>query len=183
MVRIETNRLILKTVNLDHCTSNYVNWLNDSEVNQFLDAGHSTHTMDSLKEYIGGLANTKDLFLGIHLRGSGKHIGNVKIHCINSIHRRAEYGIMMGDKSEWGKGYAKEATVAILDYAFNQYNLRKMVLGVIRNNKTAYRLYQKLGFHQEGLLKNDFFHKSGKHLDIIRMAIFKNDWAMVSQSF
>jgi hypothetical protein len=53
---------------------------------------------------------------------------------------------MMGRKSEWGKGYAKEATKKILSYCFDEVELRKITLGVVIDNKSAFNLYKKIGF-------------------------------------
>ena len=52
----------------------------------------------------------------------------------------------MGDKSNWGKGYAKEASISIIKYCFEELKLSKITLGVIEDNITAVALYKKLGF-------------------------------------
>lgn len=71
-----------------------------------------------------------------------------------------------------GKGYAKEASMAIIDYFFNKHLfLRKITLGVIAENKNAVELYQKIGFIVEGIYRKHLNH-DGEYYDIIRMAIF-----------
>ena len=86
---------------------------------------------------------------------------------------RVSLPILMGEKSEWGKGYAKEASIAIIEYGFARLQLRKIYLGVVDMNTVALHLYQKLGFETEGILKEHFFHKiSCSYRDEIRMALF-----------
>jgi RimJ/RimL family protein N-acetyltransferase len=62
----------------------------------------------------------------------------------------AEYHIFIGDKSYWGKGVAKKASIEIIRYGFESLNLKKIVLGVHPQNSTAIHLYEKLGFTRLG---------------------------------
>lgn len=171
---LTTDRLELSPVSLDDCNENYLFWLNDSESNQYLESGFYTYTMDQLIDFVNKQdQNDKSVFLAIRIKHSGKHIGNIKLDKISDVHQSAEYGILMGEKNEWGKGYAKEASIAIIEYGFTILKLRKIYLGVVDINTVALRLYQKLGFKTEGILKEHFFHKnSGCYRDEIRMALF-----------
>ena len=174
-VFIQAERLILKTISFNHCTETYLSWLNDKEVNTYLDSGMFPTTLEDLKKYVESVNSRSSIFLAIHIIESDKHIGNIKIDPINSIHGLGEYGIMIGDKSEWGKGYAKEATIALIDHCFKKINLRKITLGVVHENIPAVNLYQSIGFQVEGHYKNHGFY-NGKYMDILRMAIFQNEW-------
>ncbi len=174
-IRIETERLIIDTVTEGDCNASYLSWLQDPEVNQFLESGFHQHTIEGIKQFVKDQANA--VFVAVRIKGNNKHIGNIKIAKIHSIHKTAEYGIMMGDKSEWGKGYAKEATIAVLNYCFNTLNLRKICLGVIDLNSHAHSLYKRLGFKEEGVFKENFFYYPNSNFrDEIRMALFKKDW-------
>ena len=70
-------------------------------------------------------ANDSMLFWAIHLKEGGKHIGNIKIDPVNKRHGLGEYGIMIGDSDEWGKGYAKEASELVIHHCFRDLRLRK----------------------------------------------------------
>ena len=65
---------------------------------------------------------------------------------------------MMGEKSEWNKGYAQEASLGVIDFCFKNIGLRKITLEVILNNKPAVALYKKIGFQIEGIRKKQEFH-------------------------
>lgn len=177
-VVLETERLILSSVTLADCSENYLSWLNDTDVNMYLESGFCKHDMQGLVDFVNGYqSNKRAVFLVIRLKENNKHIGNVKIDKINYIHRNCEYGIMMGDKTEWGKGYAKEASIAIINYAFEELGLNKVNLGVVESNDVAVKLYEKMGFIKEGVLKQNFYEMTSSTLkNEIRMAVFNNTW-------
>jgi ribosomal-protein-alanine N-acetyltransferase len=177
-VVLETERLILSSLTLADCSENYLSWLNDTDVNMYLESGFYQHNMQGLVDFVNGYqSNKKAVFLVIRLKENNKHIGNIKIDKINYIHRNCEYGIMMGDKTEWGKGYAKEASIAIINYTFEVLGLNKVNLGVIDSNIVAVSIYEKMGFIVEGILKQNFFERSSCTLkNEIRMAVFRNTW-------
>ena len=64
-------------MSLNHASDSYVNWLNDEEVNRFLESG-GDYTMVKLKDFLYEVEKSEILFWAIHLRESGKHIGNIK---------------------------------------------------------------------------------------------------------
>ena len=177
-VVLQTERLVLSSVTIADCSENYLSWLNDTSVNMYLESGFYEHNMQGLVDFVNGYqSNKKAIFLVIRLKENKKHIGNIKIDKINYNHRNCEYGIMMGDKSEWGKGYAKEASIAIINYAFEELGLNKVNLGVIDSNNVAVKLYEKIGFVIEGLLKENFYEReSNTFKNELRMAVFNNTW-------
>ncbi len=175
---LETERLLLSSVTPADCNENYLSWLNDTDVNMYLESGFYKHDIEGLIDFVNRYQTNKNaVFLIIRLKTNNKHIGNIKIDKINFIHQNCEYGIMMGDKTEWGKGYAKEASIAIINYAFEELGLNKVNLGVIDSNYAAVKLYEQIGFTLEGVLKENFYERSTNTLkNELRMAAFKNTW-------
>lgn len=167
---LHTQRLILKPLSMEHLSQDYVDWLNDEDVYRYLETG-GNYNIEMLKEYLTEVVKKDIYFWAIHSKENKFHIGNIKIDPINEKHGLAEYGILLGRKTEWGKGYAQEATLRVIDYCFNKLLIRKITLGVVANNAVAVYLYNKLGFEQEGLLKKQGIY-AGKYCDIIRMALF-----------
>lgn len=175
MIKLTTERLILEPMSLTFCTQNYVEWLNDPDVYKFLET-RGNQTLQSLESFILNQMEQKNYFWAITLRENGKHIGNVKIDNINLVHSHAEYGILMGDKKEWGKSYAKEASERVINYFFNEeFFLRKINLGLVKDNVNALNLYLKMGFVQEGLFKDHVMYDHVSY-DLIRMAKFNTKY-------
>jgi len=172
--KLFSERLVLIPMNESFCSESYLNWLNDNEVYKYLESG-GNYNIDSLKGYIENAIKNELFFWAICLKSNGKHIGNIKIEPINFRHQIGEFGILMGDKAEWGKGYAKEASKIVIDFCFKSLNLRKITLGVVESNKVAVTLYKKIGFEIEGIYKNHGFYDNRLE-NVLRMAIFNQEF-------
>ena len=144
-IKIASERLVFKRLSGDHISTEYLSWLNDHKVNMFLET-KGNYTMDLLKTYIEEQYKNEIYFWAIHLKNSNKHIGNIKIDPIDLKLNSGEYGVLMGDTLNWGKGYAKEASIRIIEYCFEELKLSKITLGVIQDNVNAVKLYEKIGF-------------------------------------
>lgn len=104
----------------------------------------------------------------------GSPVGLVELVDINHIHRRAEFQIIIAPQFQ-GRGYAREATILAVEYAFTTLNLHKVYLVVDVDNSAAIHIYEQTGFRQEGLLRMEYF-AAGQYCDVIRMAIFQPDF-------
>lgn len=107
-------------------------------------------------------------------------IGFVAFYAIDQRHRHAEFAIAL-DPAHQGKGYARAATGLALDYGFLTLNLRKIYLIVATVNEHAAQLYKKMGFQEEGVLKEHYFFGGAYH-DAITMGLFQRDYQPSSSS-
>lgn len=154
---IESKRLVFKPLNLSHLSIKYVNWMNDKDVNNFLESG-GDYTLEKLKFFLINRQFQKNYMWAIHIKNSNQHIGNIKIDpnvTLGPMELRkdcGQLGILIGEKSQWGKGYAYETSKKIIDFCFEQLGIKRIVLGVKRSNLNAVKLYKKIGF--------DFFEKN-----------------------
>jgi RimJ/RimL family protein N-acetyltransferase len=74
-------------------------------------------------------------------------VGQISLYNINWEVGNAEYGrLMIGDPVAQGKGYAKQATILLLDYALNTLNFREVFLEVKSDNISAMAVYKSAGF-------------------------------------
>ncbi|HET6990966.1 MAG TPA: GNAT family protein, partial [Bacteroidia bacterium] len=106
---------------------------------------------------------------------SGKDIGTVKIHNHDKVNGICNLGMMIGNRNFWGSGYGPDTLKAAISYAFNNLNVRKICESVHSNNPRALLMDLKIGFHVEGVLKDQFFTE-GKYVDKILIALFAKDW-------
>ena len=178
---LDTERLILEPMSINFCTLEYVKWLNDKEVYQYLDTG-GNYSLEGLSDYLAKYSEKPVFFWAIIVKETNAHIGNIKIDPINQRHQIGEYGILMGDKNNWGKGYAKEASTAVIKYCFKTVGLRKITLGVVKENIAAVKLYESLGFQTEGIYQMHGVY-AGKFCDVLRMAIFNHENTLVQNHF
>ena len=174
-LRIDGEKVYLRPVTLSDATEEYVNWLNDKEVNQYLESRFTRYTLDNVKDYIKkASADPKYLFLAIIRKDNNKHIGNIKLGPIDWHHKFSNLGIMIGDKDSWGKGYATEAERIISDYALDVLKLHKIICGFYADNLGSLKSILRAGFHIEGVLKNQYLSKGG-YVDAILIAKFSKE--------
>ena len=150
-------------------------WINDPEVIRTLDV-HRPRNLPAEELFIEQWAKSETaVSLGIALPADDRLIGTVWLHSIDARHRRAVFGIYVGDKQEWRKGYGTEAMRLMTRHAFETLNLNRVMLQVHEFNPGAIRLYEKLGFRREGTLRRAHF-SSGRYWDSHVMAILREEW-------
>ncbi|WP_017218727.1 GNAT family N-acetyltransferase [Pseudoalteromonas sp. NJ631] len=69
--------------------------------------------------------------------------------------QQAELGFMLSPEFQ-GKGYAFEASRAVIDFALHECNYHKLIATVTQGNHASHHLLKKLGFELEGTLKHNF---------------------------
>lgn len=154
-------RIYLKELCLKDVSSDYYSWMNDPEVTQYLEARFSDHTMEAIREFVANCTNDPNvIFLAIRVKEGDKHIGNIKLHKINRIHRTAEISIMIGDKNYWRKGYGQEAIRLLCDYAFHTLDLHKITAECYENNLGSLNVFRRAGFKEEGIRKKQYLYNN-----------------------
>ncbi len=103
-----------------------------------------------------------------------RHIGNCGLH-LKASQPTAGLGIIIGDKTAWGKGYGTAAVREVLRKGFEEMDLRRIFLETFSANTRAIRCYERCGFRHEGLLRQAYL-KRGRWHDIVRMAILREEW-------
>ena len=172
---IETSRLILSPINENEINGGYIDWINNQESDIFTQHAIFPHTYNSLINYMNEKNNQNSLWLGIFTKEKNLHIGNIEISGINWVNRTGVYSILIGDKFSHRKGYAFEASIAIINHAFNRLNLNRIELGVASENEAALLLYDKIGFEKEGELKQSIL-KNGEYVNSIIMGLLRQNF-------
>jgi len=163
----------LSPVNFDEIEK-YTEWVNDMETGLYV--LFASQVIDSNKELSMLEYLTKhDFIMAIVEKETNKSIGICGLHNKNEVHRTATFGIFIGDKSYWGHGIGTEATLLILDYAFNVLNLNSISLEVIDFNKRAIKSYEKCGFTYVGKKRKAIF-MAGIYHDLLIYDILASDF-------
>lgn len=151
---LEGSGIYLREVRLSDVNENYYQWLNDSEINQFLETRFLPQSIHNIEEFVRSKdGNSNEVLFAICDKISSKHIGNIKVGPINWIHRYADISLLIGDKAFWGKGVATEAIQLVSHFSFNVLNLHKLKAGCYEKNVGSMKAFEKAGFEKEGLLK------------------------------
>jgi len=173
---LEGEQVILRPLRRTDLTERYLGWLNDPKVNKYLETGIFPQTDEALEEFYQGVALSHDnVVLAIADRQTGLHLGNVRLGPIHWVHRRATLGILIGESDRWNSGVGMEATQMILEYAFHRLGLHRIGLGVFAEHKAAIHVYEKCGFRQEGVFRQDLFHE-GRFKDRLWYGLLREEW-------
>lgn len=155
MNKIETVDLVLRELVEDDATNEYVDWLNDKDVNRYLETRHVSQTLQSCRDFISSCnADPGSYLFGIFLKSNGRHIGNVKIGFVNKIYSRGQLSLFIGDKDCWNKGYATQVVRAMTSYAIGDLKLKKVEAGCYEDNLGSLRVFLKVGYVVEGFMRS-----------------------------
>ena len=152
-------------------------WFNNPEIRHFFPANKPT-TIEHWKNWFEKEEkNENSIYLGIAKQEDDKLIGYTNFIDINWSHRiTKEFGIIIGEKDDWNKGYGEEAIKLMLHYGFNSLNFHRIELGAMEYNERALHIYEKVGFKKEGTKREAWFI-DGKWHDVIVMSILKDECA------
>jgi RimJ/RimL family protein N-acetyltransferase len=164
-------QIYLREVRQSDVNERYYHWLNDPEINCYLEVRFVPRSLENISEYVRKMdAKENEPFFAICLNDSHEHIGNIKIGPINWYHRNADVSLLIGEKRLWGQGYASEAIALVTEFAFRTLNLNKLKAGCYGNNVGSARVFEKCGYQREGLLRGHVI-VDGKDMDVILLGI------------
>ncbi len=150
---LETPQLWLRVLNETAATGPYLSWMQDAEILRFLEARFGQHTPESLAGFIRSMNDNPDaLLLGMFLKEDGRHVGNIKLGPVSREHARGDIGLLIGDKTVWGRGLATEAITALTRYAFETLRLNRLYAGCYGGNDGSVRAFVKAGWAVEARL-------------------------------
>ena len=161
----------LEESDLDRC----LRWINDPEILATLGRRFPMNRTRETEWLVEQYKSETSLLLAIALKDKDQHIGNCGLHHIDYPNGCATFGMLIGEKNEWGKEYAPEATRLILDFAFNQLRLHRVSLEVYAHNRRGQRAYEKVGFVREGVLRESYF-RNGRYYDTVVMGLLQSEW-------
>lgn len=167
--------ILLRDLCLEDATERYADWLADDDVTRYLEVASSRQSIEELETFIQGMRSNPNIFLMAICDLSGRHIGNIKLgYPVSWQDRRASIGIMIGDQDYWGKGVATEAIGLLVDFAFRELNLHKLMAGCLVNNVGAYKAFANNRFEVEGTIRHHYII-DGKPVDYYSLGLINQD--------
>ena len=170
---LETTNVFLRPLEYEDLGGEYLKGINQQDLDVYTEHAQLPKNTQTLRAYAESKWQSGDIWLGIFLKEDGRHIGNIELSEIDYIHRKAKYAILLW--AEAGRGYGTEASTALISFAFNKLNMNRLELGVNENNAAAIRLYTKLGFVEEGILREAFIRDDVKG-NLIAMGLLKKEF-------
>ena len=151
----------------------FVAWFADADVTRYL-AERFPLSLQQEEDFLKRIAESQHDVWWV-IEAEGKAIGATGIHRIDWISAHAITGTVIGDKTCWRKGYGSESMALRTEYAFRELNLHRVYLSVLADNARAMRCYEKVGFREEGRLREAVF-KDGERRDLVLMAVLRPEF-------
>lgn len=152
---------------------NKIRWINNKENNQFLHYDLPLE-YDKTCNWFEKVKDRTDRYDAV-IEVAGKPVGLIGLLSIDRKNKKAEYYVSMGETGYKGKGVASKASKLIFHYAFETLGLEKIYLYTESDNIAAQKLFRRVGFKEEGLLKKDLFSK-GRYVDRFAYGITKEEF-------
>lgn len=157
---IQSKRFNLVTLRQSDVTDRYVRWVNNLN-NKYITYASQNRSHADIQSYIAERENNSTiLFLGIFVRETNEHIGNIKYESIDLINKTAVMGILIGEESWRGLGVAPEVIKSSSEWLNKKFNINQIILGVDSKNIAAVKAYTKIGFKRDEAPSIDIVDKS-----------------------
>jgi diamine N-acetyltransferase len=161
----------------------FVQWFNDPEVRENLDLFLPMSLVEEEKWFEDVLESDpieRPLAIDFLDGENWIHLGSCGLFSFNQQARHATLGISIGEKSYWDRGIGTDAMQTLLRHGFETLNLNRVYLHVHESNRRAIQVYQKLGFKEEGRLRDDRF-AHGVYEDTLIMGVLRTEWKASNQ--
>jgi RimJ/RimL family protein N-acetyltransferase len=109
-------------------------------------------------------------------------IGRIGLNQFRRRDRICALYMFIGEPAFWGAGYAHDAVMALLSYAFDRYDLHQVELWTLADNNRAVGMYQRCGFVIEGRLRERSW-KQGEWVDHVVMSVNREEFHAVRQAW
>ncbi|MFO7676543.1 MAG: GNAT family protein [bacterium] len=174
-------RVYLRALELDDYRTS-VKWRNDDEIVSMVGGPKYFVSSERERRWVEGkaLADGPDTTLAVCIRETGKYIGNASLNEVDYVNRSGRCPVLIGDKSEWGKGLATEACLLIHRFAFRDRGLERIFAQVLENNAASLKMYEKCGYIREGLLRHAVY-KNGRFQNLVALSVLRVEFDVVAR--
>jgi len=173
---IETNRLILRKIELTDADMMFNNWANDEEVSRYMRwQAHKSpdETKVTILRWFSNYENENTYHWGICLK-TGELIGSVGVMVTAEYDYKAEIGYCIG-RIWWGNGYTSEAIEAVINYMYSNTDIERIEAYHSVENPASGKVMLKAGMVYEGFAKNKYKNIHGFH-DCDMYGIIRENW-------
>jgi RimJ/RimL family protein N-acetyltransferase len=163
----------LTPISREHAAAMF-EWMLDAEVSQNLGVRGEPSLERTLAWIDNSITNPNVRAFAI-LDSDSTHVGNVVLDQIDDRTRSARLSIYLGRASDRGRGLGSSALMSALTIAFTELQLNKVWLIVHVENQRALAAYRKVGFREEGVLRQEF-SLGNRRVDAVRMGILATEF-------
>jgi RimJ/RimL family protein N-acetyltransferase len=180
---LTSENVVLRPFDLSHDICAIRQMLQDPEVLKLTgsihDPGHGPEWDESAearcRDWYGSRKDQLDrLDLAVVDKATGRCVGEVVFNEWSEAGNSCNFRTLIGPRGR-DRGLGTEAIRMFIGYGFERLGLRRISLDVLAFNPRAKRVYEKIGFVTEGVLREQ--HRWGSQwIDDILMSILDHEW-------
>jgi ribosomal-protein-alanine N-acetyltransferase len=177
---IETNRLLLRAFRFTDDEDMLQYWISDPEIqSMYCEPVYTTKNEVNvlLNKYISSYQSEDYYRWAVIEKESQICIGQIAFFLVDNKNHFCELEYCIGKKFQ-RKGYATEATRAVIDFGFRDVHFHKIQICHNLNNNASKRLIQKCGLTYEGTLR-DYYFIDGKYVGRLYYSILEDEWEAI----
>lgn len=148
-------------------------WDVDSEIQAYMpEPCNESQDIQKQYDYIKECGDDEQGYYWSIETHNGVTIGTASLTEINSYHKVAEIGIVLGDKNYWGKGVATEVISELTKYAFENLSIEYISANAEEQNISMQKVFEKVGFTKDGVFDGARL-KEGKRISVVHFSFLK----------
>lgn len=134
----------IRPLTVEDASTSY-KWRNDAEVWRYTGSKPDRIVTEEMEREWAQkvISDPARINYAICLKPSDKYIGN--IYLVDVKDGCGELGIFIGDRNQWGKGYAQKALHLMKKLAYSEFGVKEISIGVNKDNLPALVTYLKSG--------------------------------------
>jgi RimJ/RimL family protein N-acetyltransferase len=156
-IKIRKNNLLISNFKLRDIDKNYIRWLNDKKLLKYSNNKFINYNKKKIIKYFKSFKNSQNLFLSIK-NNKLELIGTITcfFSCNNKI---CDIGILLGDKNYRSIGLGLKSWKMIMSFLANNYSLKKISAGAIKENVKMINIFKKSKMVYDGFRKKHFYDR------------------------
>ncbi len=176
--KIETDRLVLRRMELSDAQMVFDHWLSDERVSDNrVNAAHKTvsETIERVAKIVSDYANKECCWWAIERKADGELIGEIDLYDFDNATGNCEVSFSIGYEW-WNQGYGTEALRAVVEFGFRYMNIHKIAAAHNTDNPASGKVMVKAEMEQEGTIRHMIRNVKGQYKDCAIYGLLQEDY-------
>lgn len=174
---MQSDRLYLRPISEEDIASLAAFFADPANVKFYIPTLWRRYTHEQVRGLLADWHDQSAYFVyAICTRDDEAVIGLANLDSVNYINGNTELGIAITAVDRQGQGFAEEALRLLIAYCFEEMRLHRIFARIMSGNEPSLRLFRKLGFKEEGRLR-EHVRREGSFMDMIFMGLLEDEWS------
>jgi RimJ/RimL family protein N-acetyltransferase len=152
--------------------------LRPEELDQLLRHADRGVTRERMIERIGRSGEFTDGILDLGVEADGRLVGDIQARAPRLALPQgvAEIGITLFANGDRGRGLGREAVALFTEHLFDAHLIERVQGSTDVENTAMRRVFELLGFHEEGVMRGFMPAARGRRADYVLYAVLRDEW-------